>query len=374
MSRERYTKRHSQLQRQLLTGDLDALVLNPGPDLAYLTGLSFHLMERPVIGIFVPDREPIFILPELEAGKLNELPYQHQSFSYSEDRSAWPQAFKKAIRAGNLTTGTIGMIPRRLRVLELNYLEDAASGADFVDGGHMISPLRMKKDGHERNAMRKAAAIAQQAFLAIQDTIKPGITEKALAARLVSQLLDMGSDPNLPFFPIVSFGSNSANPHATPTEKPLAENQLLLIDWGATVDGYHSDITRTFAVGHIDHELQHIADLVHKANRAGRTSIRPGTRCSNLDQNTRTVIEQAGYGEHFLHRTGHGLGREAHEEPYIAADDPTILAAGMTFTIEPGIYLPGKGGVRIEDDVVVTEEGHQSFTDLPRELRKIWPR
>lgn len=368
MPSDPFADRQQALQQTLLAHSLDGLALNPGPDLRYLTGLSFHLMERPVIAIFPAQGSPIFILPELEREKLSTLPYSYQAFAYPEDRSRWPVAFEKAFQQGKFSEGKIGVIPRRIRLLEMGYLRDAAPQANFTNGQQVISALRIKKDGKEIQAMRESARLAQRALTAVQDRIQPGVTEKELAAALVSQLLTEGSDPDLPFFPIVSFGKHSANPHATPTGKALEKGHLVLIDWGATVKGYHSDITRVFAVGVTDQKLIDIAGVVQEANRVGRDVIKPGIRCSEVDHQTRQVIEKAGYGDQFLHRTGHGLGMEAHEEPYISADDDTVLEPGMTFTIEPGIYLPGTGGVRIEDDVLVTEDGSQSLTDMSREL------
>ena len=182
------------------------------------------------------------------------------------------------------------------------------------------------------------------------------------------QLMRHGSNPRLPFFPIVSSGPNSANPHAAPSERKLTVGDLLVIDYGANVNGYFSDITRTFAIGEVDPEYRKIAEIVLAANQAGHAAAGPGVPASKVDQAAREVIEAAGYGEFFFHRTGHGLGLEGHEEPYIRSDSDLPLAVGNTFTIEPGIYLPDRNGVRIEDDVYITETGCQSFTNLPREL------
>lgn len=194
------------------------------------------------------------------------------------------------------------------------------------------------------------------------------MTEKATANELIVQLLRAGSDPHLPFSPIVAFGENSANPHAVPTDRILQAGDLVLIDWGAGFEGYFSDITRTFTFGEVDSELMRVGDIVLEANQAARKAGTPGLDAGVIDRAARSVIEGAGYGEAFIHRTGHGLGMEAHEAPYIFAGNDLILAPGMTFTIEPGIYLTGKGGVRIEDDVVMTEKGLASLTDMPREV------
>jgi Xaa-Pro dipeptidase len=212
---------------------------------------------------------------------------------------------------------------------------------------------------------------AQNALRLTLPSIRPGITEKAIAAELIIQLYRNGSDPALPFPPIVSGGPNSANPHATPTDRPLQDGDLLVIDWGASYDGYFSDLTRTFALGNIEAEFSHIAQVVLEANTAGRQVSGPKILAAEVDRTTRLVIDQAGYGKYFNHRTGHGLGMETHEEPYIRDPSTQMLMPGMTFTIEPGIYIPGRGGVRIEDNVVITASGCESLSDLPRELIRI---
>ncbi len=364
-----HPKRHQLLSEELRKHNLDALVLNPGPSLPYLTGLHFHMSERPVVVFFSQNHQPVVVLPELETLKLEGLDYEVQAFPYGENPIQWVESFKSAILAAGLENARIGIEPRALRVLELNFLQKAAPQAKFVPGESCVSALRMKKDAAEVNAMRKAAEIAQNALLATLPSVKPGITERQIATELTLQLLRHGSDSQMPFSPIVSGGPNSANPHASPSDRPLQAGDLLVIDWGANVDGYFSDITRTFGIGPVEPEFAHIADIVLQANTAGREIARAGLTASEIDQATRAVIEEAGYGQYFTHRTGHGLGLEGHEEPYIRGDNTQILEIGMSFTIEPGIYLPGRGGVRIEDDVVVTTGGIESLSSLPRQLK-----
>jgi Xaa-Pro dipeptidase len=262
----------------------------------------------------------------------------------------------------------VGVEPGRMRVLELRMLESAAETAQYLSAEECLADLRMRKDQSEIEAMRRAAQIAQQALKEALPKVKAGISERELAAVLTAQLLRAGSDVELPFAPIVSSGPNGANPHALPSERRLQAGDLLVIDWGAAYKGYFSDITRTFAIGDIEDEFRQIAAIVRQANQAGRAAVKPGTAAHAVDQAARDVIEKAGYGQFFTHRTGHGLGMEAHEAPYMRAGNLQILEAGMTFTIEPGIYLPGRGGVRIEDDVVVTKDGGESLTNMPREL------
>jgi len=363
--------RQSKLATALYNTNLEALALNPSPSLKYLTGLEFHLMERPVVALFKPHSPVVLVLPELESGKTSQLDYPVQVFPYGEDPDSWQAAFRQAAHASGLESGRTGIEPGRMRVLELRFLEEAAAQAQFVSAEQSIAELRMYKDSAEISAMRKAAQIAQQALQATLPMIKTGMTERQLAAELTQQLLRAGSQPELPFFPIVSAGPNSANPHATPTERQLQPGDLLLIDYGASYQGYISDITRTFAVGQVQDELARIHAIVQQANQAGRQAVQPGVTAEQVDAAARSVIDEAGYGQYFIHRTGHGLGMEAHEPPYIRAGNSLRLASGMTFTIEPGIYLPGRGGVRIEDNVVVSDQGFKSLTDLPRDLIRI---
>jgi Xaa-Pro dipeptidase len=250
-------------------------------------------------------------------------------------------------------------------------VKNGAPEADFPDAIEVLSSLRLKKDKGEIEAMRRAVQVAQLALEATIPLIKIGMPEKELAAELTTQLLRHGSEPEMPFSPIISSGPNSANPHASLTERKLRAGDLLVIDYGATVDGYISDITRTFAVGEVDSEFEKIHKIVQEANAAGRAAGKPGVPCAEVDKAARSVIEKAGYGEFFTHRTGHGIGMEAHEDPYMRNDNMQLLEPGMTYTVEPGIYLPGRNGVRVEDNVVVTETGSESLSDLPREMRVV---
>lgn len=362
-----YLARQSRLARLLEAAGLQTVALNPGPTLTYLTGLHFHLMERPVVAFFRRQGPVVLVLPELETGKTADLPFPIHTFPYGENPQSWPAAFERAARDAGIETGRVGVEPTGLRYLELRYLETAAPRAGFVPADGLLAELRMRKEPVEIAKMSAAVQIAQQALRDTLPNVRPGMTERQVASELVVQLLRAGSQSVLPFEPIVSFGPNSANPHASPGQRELAPGDLLLIDWGANVDGYLSDLTRTFGVGRVDAELEEIYRVVLEANQTGRAAVRPGIPASAVDRAARQVIEAAGYGEFFIHRTGHGLGMESHEAPYIRSDNQLLLETGMTFTMEPGIYLPGKGGVRIEDDVVVTETGGESLSDYPRD-------
>jgi Xaa-Pro dipeptidase len=363
--------RFDQLNASLRTSDLDAVVLNPGPTLTHLTGLHFHLMERPVVLLYAKDQDPAIVLPELELQKVASLPYKLHVFPYSENPSEWDGAFRKAAQTLGLDGKRIGVEPRQLRLLEFRHVKAGAPEADYPDASEALSSLRLKKDQTEIEAMRRAVKIAQDALEAAIPLIKIGMTEKELSSELVVQLLRHGSEPELPFAPIVSGGPNAANPHASPSERKLQAGDLLVVDWGATYDGYISDLTRTFAVGEVDDEYKKIHEIVQQANAAGRAAGKPGVPCASVDSAARDVIEKAGYGLYFTHRTGHGIGMEGHEEPYMRGDNMQLLEAGMAFTVEPGIYLPNRNGVRIEDNVVITETGADVLSDMPRALRVV---
>jgi Xaa-Pro dipeptidase len=357
------------LNDSLRTSGLDAVILNPGPTLTHLTGLKFHLMERPVVLLFAKDQIPAIVLPELELQKVASLPYELKVFAYPENPSEWGNVFRKAAQSLGLDGKRIGVEPRQLRLLEFRHVKESAPEADYPDASDVLAGLRLRKDKSEVEAMRRAVKIAQDALEATIPSFKIEMTERALAAELVMQLLRHGSDPEIPFAPIVSAGPNAANPHASPSERKLRAGDLLVVDWGAAYEGYISDLTRTFAVGEVEEEYRKIHRIVQEANAAGRAAARPGVPCANVDHAAREVIEKSGYGEYFTHRTGHGIGMEGHEDPYMRGDNMQLLEPGMAFTVEPGIYLPNRNGVRIEDNVVITETGAEVLSDMPREIR-----
>ena len=348
---------------------LDAVAVNAGPSLTYLTGLHFHLMERPVVMVFTRDTAPTIILPELEKVKLDHLEYDVRCFTYGEDPQSWGTLFSDALTALNLDKAKIGIEPRQFRVLEYELLKKAVPDADVVDGSAIIAALRATKSPEETGFMVKAVRIAEEALEATLPLIRIGVDEKEIAAELFLQLMRHGSETSLPFAPIVAAGPNGANPHSTPSNRMLESGDLLIIDWGARCNGYASDLTRTFGIGELSLTAKEIHHLVHLANRAGRNAGRGGVACEQVDKVARSVIEKGGYGQYFTHRTGHGLGLECHEEPYIHDGNSRLLEVGMTYTVEPGIYLPGQNGVRIEDDVVITRDGPQSLSTMTRELR-----
>jgi len=360
--------RLKRLQAEMEKAALDLIALIPGPNLAFLSGLSFHLMERPVVALIPRAGMAALVLPELEAAKVAASRIPFVPFPYGEDEASRTAAFAAMAKRMEIGSQRLGVEYLRMRVLELRLLEDIAPRVTTLDAGPMLASVRMIKDEDEIAAMRAAVRIAERAFEQTLPAIRAGAREGEIAAELTLQMLRAGSDSELPFAPIVASGPNAALPHALPGERMLQSGDLVIIDWGAAHKGYFSDLTRTLAIGALSDELRAVYEAVRCANQAGREAARPGATAGNVDGAARSVIAAAGYGERFIHRTGHGLGLEAHEEPYIRDGSALRLAPGMTFTVEPGVYISGVGGVRIEDDVVVTAQAAESLSSYSREL------
>jgi len=215
--------------------------------------------------------------------------------------------------------------------------------------------------------LREAVQRSERALDALLKWVQPGMTEREIAGQLGRLLRENGLAEES-FAPLVQVGAGSAFPHGMPGDRQLQADDFLLIDFGGKIEGYPADITRTVCLGSPSDEMRKIYDTVLAANQAGIAAAKPGVACGEVDKAARDVIEAAGYGEYFIHRTGHGLGLEGHENPQIAAGVTDVLQTGMVFTVEPGIYVPGLGGVRIEDNVVVTADGVDVLTTYPRRL------
>jgi Xaa-Pro dipeptidase len=364
-----YQQRIDKLSNLLAKDACDLIAINAGHTLAYLTGLHFHLSERPTVLLLGEGKTPAIIFPEFEEVKVKNASVDLVPFAFSEDTSQWRDEFKKAIDYMGAQGAKIGLEPTAARFLEMDLLQNASNLIIFESAASILEQLRITKDGDEIENIRKAITIAQAALEMTIPSIRNGVTEKAIANELVINLLKSGSDPELPFSPIVASGPNSANPHSVPGDRELKNGDFIVIDFGAKSNGYISDITRTFALGNINEEMKKIYETVKMANDTARSISSEHLVSKNVDTAAREIIKSAGYGDFFTHRTGHGIGLEAHEEPYITSQNSTKLTPGMTFTIEPGIYLPNKAGVRIEDNVLVTKFGLETLTSFDRNLK-----
>jgi Xaa-Pro dipeptidase len=345
---------------------VEAVALVPGTNLRYITGLHYHAGERLAIAVFRTDGRSGFVLPEMEAARTRRdcaIPFLLYPWN---DTQPPQQAMDRLICDLELGGKSVAVEHAAMRVFELMSLQQAGVG-ETPDATPILGELRVVKEVAELTHMRHAAQIIDQSLDGLLPKIRPGLTERQVASLWLTEILALGAEgPAFDF--IVASGPNASSPHHGTSDRVLELGDLLILDGGARHNGYNSDITRTVAIGEPSAKAREIYDLVLIANTAGRNAARPGITGRELDSVVRKVIDDAGYGAQFMHRTGHGLGMDVHEEPYIASYNPDALPIGSVFTIEPGIYVAGQTGVRIEDDVVLTESGGESLTQSRREL------
>ncbi len=361
-----YVERQAKVRK--LDG-LGAVVLVPGANLRYFTGLTFGLSERPILAfIGAGGDELALVLPELEVPQLAAHPQLSlQVFPWS-DEAGYERAFRAALDALELREGVLGIDALTMRAGEYLALLAEAPALQVRRAENDLMYIRAHKEPGELASIRAAVALSERALARLLTELRVGQRESEIAARLTVLLGDEGSESHA-FTPLVQSGPNSALPHGNPSARPLEPGEPLLIDYGGRKHGYPADITRTLFIGKPVPELAHIFEVVSEANRAAVSAVGPGVPMEEIDRAARRVIQAAGYGERFIHRTGHGLGLEVHESvPQLAEGVKTLLEPGMVMTIEPGIYLPGLGGVRLEDVVVVTETGREVLTKLPHKL------
>jgi Xaa-Pro aminopeptidase len=261
----------------------------------------------------------------------------------------------------------VGVESFTLALSEFRILRSLFHGVSFVPADTIVSELASVKDIDEIRWIRKAASITDEVFAEIIRTVTPGVEEREIAAEISYQQKMRGAEKDA-FEPIVASGDRGALPHARPTSRRLRRGDLVILDFGCVVNGYHSDLTRTVAVGSVSRRRREMYDIVRRAQEKALMSARGGMKASELDGIARRVIADGGFGRYFSHSLGHGLGLEIHEPPRVSSLGKEQLAAGNVITIEPGVYISGEGGVRIEDDVVLTDAGCEVLTNAPKDL------
>jgi D-alanyl-D-alanine dipeptidase len=342
---------------------LDGLVLTPGADLRYLAGYQpIAITERLTALVLAPGREPVLVVPVLERPDAERAPAAAQLRFVD-----WADGTDPYAEAAALLGGGRWGISDTAWALQVVRLQRALPGLELVALSDALPTLRAVKEPEELDALGRAAASADAAFADIVGVPFLGRTERDVAADLRDALLAHGHDTVE--VTLVASGPNGANPHYEDDSRTIAEGDLVVLDYGGLLDGYHSDISRTVSVGEPSAEARDVYDVVRAAQQAGVDAVAPGVACEDVDRASRAVIEAAGYGERFIHRTGHGIGTEIHEPPYIVAGETLPLEPGMTFSVEPGVYLPGRFGIRIEDIVAVTEAGGRRLNEATRELQ-----
>jgi Xaa-Pro aminopeptidase len=345
-------------------GGADALLLFPGTDIGYYTGFSIGMSERLAAALIPFEGEPVIIVNELERELRGQKTWIGEVDVWLEHEDPIELLAENMERLG-LGGAVIG-IAEDAPWGWVNRLKNRVPNVHFVDATEFLSHERMVKTPQELDWMRMACAITDKALEEAFERIHTGITEKELAAVISSELRAKGGEGG---FIGVLFGERAALPHGRTSDAELEPGMGVLVDMGTNIRGYFSDLTRTVFYGEPAERHREIYGVVKKANQAAYEAVRPGVSCGSLDSTARKVIEEAGYGEYFIHRLGHGVGLKVHEHPYIVRNNGLEVEPGMTFTIEPGIYIPGDIGVRVEDTVVCTPEGCERLTRLTRELR-----
>lgn len=341
--------------------DGQALFVSAPISILYLTGVLIQPRER-FYGLLVTSRTAVLFVPELEATAARGFSGQVVPIADDEDL--------EATLASHRPAGTLAVEKRHLSVEWLELLQTAWQARDVGDLSGRLEAMRLIKDESELSAMRRACRIIDEVVAWALSQLQPGLTERQLAG-LIDQRLERHYSVQAAFPSLVQFGADSALPHGEAGGRKLASGDAVLLDIGARVEGYPSDITRTAFYGTAPEQMRRIYQVVLEAHLAAAAALRPGAVAKEVDRAARDVIRAAGFGDKFTHRVGHGLGLEVHEPPSMHGKDGTVLAPGMVVTIEPGIYLPGVGGVRIEDDYLITAEGAERMTTADRQLREI---
>ncbi|QDU71898.1 M24 family metallopeptidase [Mucisphaera calidilacus] len=354
-----HARRVTALRKRLGDGKVDAVLLTRAVDVRYLTGFS---------------GEDSWVLVPLRRGK----PVIISDRRFEEEIAASASGSRAVMRDGPIATMTgkvvgkrgferVGFDPSELSVTDRNRLVKASKPTRLVGMGLGLSMQRSVKSDDELALIRRAIAIQQLAFVETTAWMKVGMTELEVAAYLEYRIKVHGGE-GVSFPTIVAAGARSSLPHAMPSSAKIRRNQVVLFDWGAKYDGYCSDMTRVVVMGRMSKRMREVYAIVLEAQLAGIDAIAPGVELRDVDEAAREVVRKAGYGKEFLHSLGHGIGLEIHEEPRLWGKAKGRLEVGQVVTVEPGIYLPGVGGVRIEDDVVVTASGHEVLCDLPKGL------
>ncbi|OFX27045.1 MAG: hypothetical protein A2Z07_05870 [Armatimonadetes bacterium RBG_16_67_12] len=354
--------RLARIRTQMRTGNVDVLGLPPGDDLFYLLGYSPHADERPCY-LLLSATDGVFLVPELNAGQARahvDLPF----LTYSDAEGpadTLKQAHDRLGSAGRLCVGDT------MRADFLLLLQERWPKSAFVSGAHVMAPVRMIKTADEIALMKRSAATADVAVDAAFAASRPGVTE-TVVARAVA---DTFAAQNVAHAgaAIVGGGPNSAYPHHASGNRPLQAGEAVLVDLGGRLEGYMSDITRMAYLGQPPARYREVQEVVERAVRAGIDAVKPGAPLAAVDRAARKVIDDAGFGRYFTHRTGHGIGITGHEPPSVTHTNEMSMREGMIFSVEPGIYLEGEFGVRLEEIVVVTAGGGERLSMLPREVR-----
>lgn len=355
----------ARLDRVRETAAGTALLITPGSDLRYLLGQAGGSFERLTTLVVPAERAPALVVPKLEAPGFADVPMDELGVEVLTWVDGDDPYAVVAGRVGKADRVAVSDFAPALHVLALR---EAMAEAQQVLAGPIVHELRMRKDAAEIEALRKAGAAIDRVHARVGEWLRAGRTEAEVGADIAAAIVAEGH--NVADFVIVGSGPNGSSPHHAVSERVIERGDVVVVDIGGPIaEGYNSDSTRTYAVGEPrDADVAATYEVLRRAQQAAVEAVRPGVTAESIDAAAREIITEAGFGELFIHRTGHGIGLDVHEEPYIVSGNKVVLEPGMAFSVEPGIYQPGRWGARIEDIVVVTEDGVESFNQRPHEL------
>ncbi|WP_373355935.1 M24 family metallopeptidase [Pseudoroseicyclus sp. CXY001] len=359
-----FSTRIAALKAALKEAGLDAAAINPGGTFTWATGGSFALMERPTVLFLAAEGPDLAVLPHLEAESWAHLGAGAEPIFW-KDEEGFDAAFAEAAR--RLPARRIGVEPVRLRFLETRALERAFPGAELVSMADSLADLRSVKDAEEIAALADSVAYSEAAFARTIAQIRPGMTELAVQRLLMTEMLATPGAGDL-VAPLVLTGPKSALPHGHTDETEIRSGDPLLFDFAVRARGYTCDITRTIFVGHASDAHRAFYAEVERVSDLALDLAAPGMSASDFDDRVRGALEAGPFGQWALHKTGHGIGLDVHEAPQLMRGNPEMLRPGNVLAIEPGLYRPGDIGVRIEDNVVLTEGGNRRLTQSSRAL------
>ncbi|GAB3299873.1 M24 family metallopeptidase [Epidermidibacterium keratini] len=360
------TDRLRRAQRAAAERGLDALVIGTGADLRYLTGYDAHLSERITALVLPAAADPVFVVPRLESSLAGDSAAGRLGVAIE----AWDETDDPYALIASIAGGSAIAMSDRMWAQHVFGLRDAAPQAQLQSAAPTMAALRMVKSPAEIEALRRAAAAIDTVHAQVPALLVTGRSESEVAADLSRLIVEAGHVSAA--FTIVGSGPNGASPHHEFSDRALTDGDLVVVDIGGPMpDGYESDSTRTYVLGDPSDEYAEMYAVLQAAHQAAVEAARPGITCAAVDAAARDVITNAGMGERFIHRTGHGIGLDGHEHPYLVAGNEQVLAAGMTFSIEPGIYLEGQYGARLEDICAVTDGPLELLNSSPRELVRV---
>lgn len=362
-----YDQRIAKARNRMEDAGISLLVITPSSDLMYLTGYSKPATDR-LTALLLTEHDSYFLCPAVEKNYLKEVDCQAAPVLWEDSGDPFKKMYSVLSAAPGISRKSYikAAVAGRMQSSCLIRLMELYPGISWNNADSVLVPLRKSKTPEEITIIRRAQEMAERAFARLLENGLEGKTERQLSEQLIKLRLEEGFDAVGPG--LIACGPGSASPHPILSDNKVQAGDTVMFDFGGTYKGYHADMTRTCAVGYASDKFKEVYSIVLEAHLAVLKAAAPGTACRDMDLAGRSIIEQAGYGAYFTYRLGHGIGLDIHEPPFASASEEGVLETGNVISNEPGIYLPGQFGIRIEDLIVITEKGCESLNTMTKEL------